>query len=251
MQTLEDYFIINLAAIIVPAGIMLLSSLLISYLLFRRYSIAIKRLYQMNFNGVENERKRIANDIHDQIGFSLTQVRNALHEVTALQTNQRAIAELKNAQLIIGELHFSLRSLVENIYPKELMVDNWQDSFKALANAMSIGQHHIELDIEIDLELSQKQLHQMFRLSQEMLSNIISHSQAKWVTFQIYNDQKSVFLHFTYRGPNFGIRKLKYLFSHGRGSFVIEERMRLLNAKRELTFENGHNHELIMFNISE
>ena len=124
MQISEDYFLINLAAIIIPAVILLICSVVISCLLLRRYSIAIKRLYQMNFNGVENERKRIANDIHDQIGFSLTQVRNALHEARALQTNQRAIDELANAQLIIGDLHFSLRSLVENIYPRELLIDD-------------------------------------------------------------------------------------------------------------------------------
>ena len=79
MQISEDYFLINLAAIIIPAFILLISSIVISYLMLRRYSTAVKRLFQMNFNGVENERKRIANDIHDQIGFSLTQVRNTLH----------------------------------------------------------------------------------------------------------------------------------------------------------------------------
>jgi len=251
MQISEDYFLINLAAIIIPAVILLISSVVISYLLLRRYSIAIKRLYQMNFNGVENERKRIANDIHDQIGFSLTQVRNALHEASTLQTNQRAIDELTNAQLIIGDLHFSLRSLVENIYPRELLVENWKNSFKGLANVMSIGKYHIELDIEIELELSQKQIHQMFRLSQEMLSNIINHSKAIWITFQIYNDNKSVILHFNYRVKDNTNQIIKINSQNGRGSFIIDERMRILNAKFHKYEEDGYQNELIIFNISQ
>jgi signal transduction histidine kinase len=250
MQISEDYFLINLAAIIVPAFVLLINSIVISYLLLRRYSTAVKRLYQMNFNGVENERKRIANDIHDQIGFSLTQVRNTLHEATRLQTNQRALEELNNAQLLIGDLHFSLRSLVENIYPRELMAENWKASFAGLANAMSIGQNHIELEIEIDLELSQKQIHQMFRLSQEMLSNIINHSQANWISFQIYNDQKSVILNFMYRHRKIGTPKIKLIVQNGRGSFIIEERLRLLDAKLRRSIEDGYTHESITFNIS-
>jgi signal transduction histidine kinase len=40
----------------------------------------------MNFNGVEMERKRIANDIHDQVGYNIMQVKNALHEATKKAT---------------------------------------------------------------------------------------------------------------------------------------------------------------------
>jgi len=249
MQISEDYFLINLAAIIIPAFILLISSIVISYLMLRRYSTAVKRLFQMNFNGVENERKRIANDIHDQIGFSLTQVRNTWHEAARLQTNQRALNELKTAQLLIGDLHFSLRSLVENIYPRELMVDNWKDSFKGLANAMSVGPIHVELEIEFDIELSQKQLHQMFRLSQEMLSNIINHGKANWIAFQIYHDHKSVNLNFTYRNSETNKMTRNSYFQSGRGSFIIEERMRLLDAKLRKHSEDGYNHENITFNI--
>jgi two-component system NarL family sensor kinase len=250
MQISEDYFLINLAAIIIPAFILLISSIVISYLMLRRYSTAVKRLYQMNFNGVENERKRIANDIHDQIGFSLTQVRNTLHEATRLQTNQRALEELNNAQLLIGDLHFSLRSLVENIYPRELMAENWKASFAGLANAMSVGSIHVELEIEFDIELSQKQLHQMFRLSQEMLSNIINHGHANWIAFQIYHDQKSVNLNFTYRNSETNKITRNSFFQGGRGSFIIEERMRLLDAKLRKHSENGYKHENITFNIA-
>lgn len=249
MRISEDYFLINLAAIIIPAFLLLISTIVVSYFMLRRYSTAIKRLYQMNFNGVENERKRIANDIHDHIGFSLTQVRNTLHEATKLQTNQRALEELKNAQFLIGDLHFSLRSLVENIYPRELMVDNWKESFRGLAKAMSVGQIHIELEIEFDIELSQQQLHQMFRLSQEVLSNIINHGHAKWIAFQIYHDHKSVNLNFIYRKSENNKITGNSFFQSGRGSFIIEERMRLLDAKLRKHSEDGYNHENIIFNI--
>jgi hypothetical protein len=55
MQISEDYFLIRVAAIIVPAFALLIGSMIISLLVIKRYSRAVKRLYQMNFHGVETE----------------------------------------------------------------------------------------------------------------------------------------------------------------------------------------------------
>ncbi len=247
----EDYFLINLSAVIVPAFILLFGSVVISYLLLKRYSLAIKRLYQMNFNGVEMERKRIANDLHDQIGFTLTQVRNTLKEASRLQTDKNATAELQSAQFLISELHLSLRRLVENVYPRELMLDNWKDSFTSLAQAMSIGHCHIEVDIEVESEISQKQLHQMFRLSQELLANIINHNHSKWISLQIYEEQNKICLNFSYRYKKILHSLRQGNYPRGRGSFIIHERLRLLNAQLKKHKKDGYQYELITFNKND
>jgi len=91
----------------------------------------------------------------------------------------------------------------------------------------------------------------MFRLSQEVLSNIINHSQANWISFQIYNDQKSVILNFIYRHRKIGPPAIKSIVQNGRGSFIIEERMRLLDAKLRKYVEDGYKHESITFNITK
>jgi signal transduction histidine kinase len=71
MQISEDYFLIKVAAIIVPDFTLLIGSMIISLLVIKRYSRAVKRLYQMNFHGVETERKGIANEMHDRISTYL------------------------------------------------------------------------------------------------------------------------------------------------------------------------------------
>lgn len=245
MQTSEDYFLIRLGAILIPTALLLIFSVLISYHIIRRYRKAVQRLYQMNFKGVETERKRIANDMHDQVGFTIMQVRNALHEALEKELNSQALEQIKQAQYLIGNLHLSLRQLIENVYPRELMESNWKESFGQLSKAMSLGKKHVEMDIEVESELSTKQLHQMFRLTQEMLANIFTHAKVERVTMQIYEEDKIVMLSFTYKSNWMRIPLIKKL--HGRGTFILKERLRLLDAKYKKYYEDGYKHEIIYF----
>jgi len=199
----------------------------------------------MNFKGVETERKRIANDMHDQVGFTIMQVRNSLHEASERELDSQALEQIKQAQHLIGDLHLSLRQLIENVYPRELMESNWKESFKQLATGMSLGNKHVEMDIEVESELSAKQLNQMFRLTQEMLANIFTHAKVERVTMQIYEEDNIVMLSFTYKSNCMRIPIIKRL--HGRGTFIIKERMRLLEVQYKKYYENGYKHEIIHF----
>jgi glucose-6-phosphate-specific signal transduction histidine kinase len=249
MQISEDYFLIRVAAIIVPAFALLIGSMIISLLVIKRYSRAVKRLYQMNFHGVETERKGIANDMHDEIGYTIMQVNNSLQEASKKTLDNQAIEQINLAQHLIGDLHLSLRQLIENVYPRELMVTNWKDSFEQLAQGMSIGNRHINVDIEVDSELNTKQLHQMFRLTQEMLANAFTHSKAESVSLQIYQESECLKMNFTYKSSRFFLPKIK---SHtGRGSFIIAERLRLLDAKSSNYYQDGYIHEIISFPIQK
>lgn len=249
MQISEDYFLIRLAAIIIPAFALFIGSMVISILIIKRYSRAVKRLYQMNFNGVEMERKRIANDMHDQVGYNIMQVRNALHEASKKNMDPQTLQQVNLAQQLIADLHFSLRQLIENIYPRELMASNWKESFEHLAKELSLGKKHLEIDIEVDSELNTQQLHQMYRLTQEMLANIFTHTKVERVNLQIYEKLDLIDLNFTYRS-NLVINPMIFGIN-GRGTYIINERMKQLDAKIKKYFEEGYNHEVISFPIQK
>lgn len=251
MQISNDYFLVRLGVIIIPAFILLIATILISFLIIRKYSRAVKRLYQMNFNGVEFERKRIANDMHDQIGYTIIQLRNSLFEASNKTVDVNVLNQINIAQRQISDLHLSLRYLIENIYPRELMDSNWKASFEHLANGLSIGGKNVQLDVDddVDFELSNSQLHNMFRLTQEMLANIFMHGNTNRVNLQIYIEGNTLCLNFTYRPMGFSIPLARKL--SGRGSFIIAERLRLLNANIQKLKVDGYCHEIISFPISK
>lgn len=244
-----DYFLIKLIVILLPALIILVFTILILAMLLKRHSLAIKRLYQMNFHGVEIERKRIANDLHDQVGASLQQVKSSIQAALENLNKEIAISELNNAKLVVSELHLELRQLVENIYPKDLLESNWKNSLRNLADTMSNSQQSVTIEIDVNIDLSISKLHQMFRIIQEKLTNIFSHANAKRVIIQIYENHGYVVIHFSYLKNQQSVYWLTMNFwqRNGRGSFVIHERLRILQANQSKLIENGYIHEIIKF----
>jgi signal transduction histidine kinase len=249
MYSSGDYFLIELSAILLPAVAILLFSIFVMLVFIRRYSRTLKRLYQMNFHGVEIERKRIANDLHDQVGASLQQVKKALDVASQSLDKSDAMDELNYAKLVVTELHLELRQLVENIYPRDLMISNWKDSLLNLAESMSFSKQIVSLTIDVDYILSVTELHQMFRIIQEKLTNIFAHTTVKRVTLQIYGESGYLIMNFAYVKNKNSLIWLSgnYWQKRGRGSFVIHERLRILNAVQVRLIEDGYIHELIKF----
>ena len=249
MYTLGDYFLIELSAILLPAVAILLFSIFMMRVIIRRYSKTLKRLYKMNFHGVEIERKRIANDLHDQVGASLQQVKKALDVASHSLDKSIAIKELNYAKLVVAELHLELRQLVENIYPRDLMISNWKDSLLNLADSMSFSKQFVSLTIDVEFKLSVTELHQMFRIIQEKLTNIFAHTTVMRVTLQIYEESGYLIMNFSYVKNKKSLIWLsgKYWQKKGRGSFVIHERLRILNAVQVRLIEDGYIHELVKF----
>lgn len=112
-----DTILLSLFYVLVPALAILIGTGVYSYVIIKRHSKTITRLYQMNFKSLEVERKRIANDIHDILGNKMIQINNALSnaEKIADEKTQREIRSIRS--------HFSLfdseiRRSVEYLYPE-------------------------------------------------------------------------------------------------------------------------------------
>lgn len=246
---LEDYFLNKLTVFLLPILLIFTSTILITFLIIKRYSRALTRLYKMNFHGVENERKRIANDLHDQIGFTITQVRSSLELASEKTQNTDSHYQINLAQIEISDLHLTLRQLIENIYPRELMYANWKYSFEMLANRLSIGDRKVEMSIDVEKEIGVHQLNQLFRLTQEILSNIYTHAAVQRINVQIYEDNKDLVLSFTYKNNKGRGSKHKLLNLNGRGLFIISERINLLGGIYKIFEADDYFHQVIKFKI--
>ena len=86
----------------------------------------LSKLRQDAFDDIENERKRIANDLHDISAFSILKIKENLNK------NLNApIPEIEN-QLFssIYDLQNELNLSIENLYPRDLLLHDWQNSIK-------------------------------------------------------------------------------------------------------------------------
>ena len=148
----------------------------------------------------EEERKRISRDIHDDIGTKLSALNlflSSLHE-KAFKTNNEEISSLaKSAEQFIKEAMQDVRQLLLNLSPTVLEEFGYTTAVEGLVNKINetkkihfslvvFGMHH---RLQKDYELA------LYRITQELINNVLKHAEAKHVSLQIgVRDEKLILL---------------------------------------------------------
>jgi len=188
----------------------------------------------------ENERKRVAAELHDSLGQDLLIIKNKAlvsikkNEPEKLLEQMNEISELTSATLNdVREISYNLRpyeldrlGLTKTI---ESMIEraNNSTSINFVSNIDNIDKVFIP-EVEINI----------YRIIQESLNNVIKHSDAKEVIVSVLKKEKEIVLNISDDGKGFDIKKYKMNSNRkGFGLKGIEERVRLL--KGELTIDSG------------
>jgi signal transduction histidine kinase len=158
---------------------------------------------------LERTRSRIAMDLHDDIGSSLTRI-SVLSEVAQHQERSRSEATFTTLSKIgttARELIDSLGDIVWSVDPKH---DDLQNVIRRI---VQFGQETcegrgIEFETEIagdfsEAKLSLDQRRDVFLIFKEAITNAVRHSQARRVAFSIIPDRAAAVLEFTDNGIGF------------------------------------------------
>lgn len=117
MSNSGDSFILSLFFLIIPTITILVGVFIYSRIVIFRYSKVVKRLYKMNFNSLETERKRISNDLHDQLGYKILIINKSIENLISnplLADNEEIIRIQSNIRLF----QLDIRKILESIHPQ-------------------------------------------------------------------------------------------------------------------------------------
>ena len=139
----------------------------------------------------EEERRRIARDIHDQMGSDLSTM-NILLESSKQHSKARSLAPdpyLVNAGAIITNMMNTVRSTINELHPPILSSLGLWDTLRWHCNQIRkqtdlqcelvIDELSESVDIEPDLSTS------IFRIIQESITNVVRHAKASRVTIHV------------------------------------------------------------------
>ena len=190
----------------------------------------------------ESERQRIARELHDATGQSLTAVALGLRGVEALLTRQdgdamdrRTLAEqVRELQSFSTSALRELRQIISDLRPPQLddlgLAAALRWYVQAYAQRRTIAaQFHFEGD-EIRLPAEYKTV--LFRIAQEALTNVAKHADATQVDISLILDssQASLTVRDDGRGFDTTSRRDGDADSSGWGLLGIEERANLLGG---------------------
>lgn len=239
------YFLAVVMLLYVPWSVMVLI----------RLRLAFKRLYKMNFRGMEIAREMIANDLHDYVGFTIVKLRNVYRElITAAKHDRNLQFKIGKADVLLYDLHFNFRNLIENTYPKDIST-NWRQSFKNLIDGFALGERWGIINIDVQMEFDEITILHIYRIAQEELSNIFNHNAVSFVLIEMTQIDDSIELMFKYKANNISINKV-FDFKHkwalgGRGAYILKERLRFLNGSRRFKSDGINLSMYLTFNFKK
>lgn len=212
----------NIITYILIVSILLV--LLISYLLYNRYKLKQKALLHAELlhqqelrakaiiDAEEKERIRIARDLHDGVGQTLSAAKLNLSSLESkLQlTEMETQSALKNAIDLVDDSVKEVRAVSHSMMPNALLKAGLVAAVREFINKLStIEQLKIDLEITgLNERLEQSTETVLFRVLQEIVSNIIKHAKANQITIQIVKHETELTIMIEDNGVGFDTKKM-------------------------------------------
>jgi signal transduction histidine kinase len=255
MSNPADQFILDNIFVFLPTVAVATSALIFVYISFMYQLRKLRRFKRIQFSMVEEERKRIANDLHDYVGGRLVQVREKLLEVIPEIKDQKIAEEVNESVMNIRSFHNDIRHLVEYIYPREMMKGDWRGSFLRMGVDMSTNKTRIQIELEEELELPLETAKQLFLIVQEKITNAVSHEQPSHIVVDLYtsdNGENGV-LEMVYQSKKHLNEdyKVKTITVNGRGLYSIDERIKYIRGKMKKYLLGSYLHDTIEFPLNK
>lgn len=193
-----------------------------------------KQLLSKAINAQEEERKRIARELHDQTGQSLTSMIVGLKvmESRTEGETQKRITDMKHlATTILQEIH----NLAVELRPSSL-----DDLGLIAAVRQYVKEYSVKFGIETDFQVNGLDDQRLapdteiaiYRIIQEALTNIVKHSAATKVSVLLANREGSVVAIVEDNGKGFDVEKV-FIASkndHKLGLYGMQERAALIGG---------------------
>jgi signal transduction histidine kinase len=223
--------------------------LLCAYLYYRRFKIQKEQQLkdavteQQNlatkalFEGEQKERIRIARDLHDSIGQMLSVVKM---QVSTLHASAKADEkELTEASLqLVDKTITEVRSISHNLIPEELnfgltaAIEELCRSINQSGN--TVVNFNYDKAVEA-LQLNKQTELSVYRIVQEVLSNMAKHAAATQIDVNIHAEENKILLQLKDNGKGFDTATIQQ--SKGIGWKNIMARVNLLNGNMQLQSE--------------
>ena len=189
----------------------------------------------------EEERRRIARDIHDQAGQQVTALRMSLESLASQSVaDPTLLAHVARAQRLAGELDETVDFLVWELRPVALdrlglapaldsLVSRWSVRFRIAATFESAGTEELRFPESVETNI--------YRLIQEALHNVFKHARAKRVSvfFGRLGDHALVIV----EDDGSGFTPSAAVTSSGLGLEGMRERARLIGAELQIESAPG------------
>lgn len=197
----------------------------------------------------EMERRRVAVELHDELGQSLTAIKINLQLGARLKDQALVDLNLENIRIVEDALQ-QVRRLATTLRPS--MLDDlglaaalqWMTEQSASRSGFTVSFHHVRAQPRLasDIETA------CFRIVQEALTNIARHAQAKQVNIRLDNEDEQLMLRISDDGCGFNQDEMqaRALAGNSTGVLGMQERATLVGGQLTIASSPGNGSTVLM-----
>ncbi len=186
----------------------------------------------------ENERERIAQDLHDEVGASLSAARLFINQIQYEETLPEMIELAEQAHGVLGTLVQEVRRVSHHLSPLVVEKLGFTGALRALFQQLEVNGLKITHSFQFqEAVLSHEQQLALYRIVQEVSVNIVKHAEAQQVTLSLTQQPGSLRLWLEDDGK--GFENSKDAPATGIGLSGIRARASFLNAQLHIDSAPG------------
>jgi len=195
--------------------------------------ILVRRL----LDATEEERRRIARELHDETAQLLTVIQLSLDSVP-VDTN-----EIRKVKRLLSETQKEIHRIIYDLRPAMLDDLGLAAALRSYAKAHLIARGiEVSFEIEEDLRIPPEIQIATFRIYQEIVTNILRHAQAEQVSIELYATSGKMILVVEDDGRGF----TRETHPEGAGTVGMRERASLVNGSIRFESESGMGASVIL-----
>ncbi|MBI3774373.1 MAG: hypothetical protein HY273_02260 [Gammaproteobacteria bacterium] len=189
--------------------------------------VAVEKVLQ----GVEDERRRIAMDMHDGVLADLTALSRTLDRAGSAK-EAPSIVDLRTN---ITELAESIRRVINDLHPQALDILGLEAALRSYlqrhGGASGRAAQHFEFDPGVETALTPSQKINLFRIATEAIHNVIRHAQCNRFEVSIRRVAQRLQLTVEDNGIGMPSHVPEHTVQAGHGCLNITERARAIGAQ--------------------
>jgi signal transduction histidine kinase len=207
-----------------------------------RASQELRELSARILQAQDEERRRIARELHDGAGQFLAALGMEAHNIASEgdRLSARAASSLRNIESLVAQMTADIRTMSHLLYPPLLDEVGLESALTEYVNGFA---ERSGVQVTLDLPAAIERLDRdcelsLFRIVQECLTNIHRHSGSKTASIRIIREEGALVLQVQDQGRGMPAERLSEIQSRGSGVGIRGMRERVLQLSGTMNIES-------------
>ncbi len=191
-----------------------------------------KELLKTSIISQEEERSRIAKELHDDVGAMLTTTKLYFGQINPELPPEELLEITSKTSIFLDDMIHRVRSISQDLRPVVLEKLGLVEAIQSLAQTVNdSGKIKVKFQNNTSKTIAQSKALNLYRIIQELITNTIKHAEASMIKIELKNEKDALVIQYEDNGKGMDHKTLSH--KKGLGLKNIESRLSVLSGRMD------------------